>query len=424
MTKKQSRMVVLALGGALLLGSFVRADGFRNAPDTAAAIGLAGNNIAWVDDASAVFFNPANLVDLTNRQVLTSATLGYAGSSYRPNGQSPVGSVPTTTDLPWFALPSFAVAWPLPEEDLAFGLGVNVPYGRQSCWDNAGNFRYTAPTYSKMMVLDIDPSVAWRISDELSVGAGLDLYYGRLQFRQVLPWSYILSAPGLPDGLAQATADGWAVGANAGVTWRPTPDQRVALTCRAPFDLHFSGDLTVSDVPAGAPVVSESSFDTTFQFPTIVALGYGVQVTDTLTLETDVEWLQYSRFKAMSLDAGANNPLLQAAGLASMPADWNDTWTFGLGAAWQFAPQWTLRGGYEYLESPEANRTFAPSFLDKSQSLVGLGFGFREGPNAVDLAGAVGIFGTRSVRNNQNLAYDGDYIFSATIVALTYTRDF
>ena len=410
MTKSQTCVVLFALGGVLLPGLSVRADGFRNAPDTAAAIGLAGNNIAWVDDASAVFFNPANLVDLTNRQVLTSATLGYGGADYSgPKGQQ------TTTDMPWFALPSFAVAWPLPEEDLAFGLGVNVPYGRQSCWDNAGLFRYTAPTYSNMMVLDINPSLAWRISDELSVGAGLDIYYGRLQFRQVLPW---------PGGLAQATADGWAVGANAGITWRPTPDQRVALTCRAPFNMHFSGDLTVSDIPPGAPVAPESSFDTTFQFPTIVVLGYGVQVTDTLTLEADVEWLQYSRFQEMTLDAGANNPLLQAAHLANMSTDWNDTWTFGLGATWQFAPQWTLRGGYEYLESPEPNRTFAPSFLDNSQSLVGLGIGFRSGPNAVDLAGAVGIFGTRSVRDNQDAAYDGDYNFNAAIVALTYTRDF
>ena len=67
MTKSQTCVVLFALGGVLLPGLSVRADGFRNAPDTAAAIGLAGNNIAWVDDASAVFFNPANLVDLTNR---------------------------------------------------------------------------------------------------------------------------------------------------------------------------------------------------------------------------------------------------------------------------------------------------------------------------------------------------------------------
>ena len=407
--KNEARGVMAVLFSALTLGSRAWAAGFGNPPDTATAVALAGNNIAWVDDASAVFFNPANLADLPSRQFLCSTTVGYGETQFRsPNGTT------TGTGLPWFALPSVAVAWPLPAEGLALGLGVNVPYGRQSTWNNAGFFRTNAPVYTKLMVLDINPALAWRISDEWSVGAGLDIYYGRLQFRQVMPW----------DGWAQAKADGWSVGANAGVTWRPTPDQRVALTCRTPFDLHFSGDLTVSDIPPGYPVAPESSFDTTFQFPTIVALGYGVKVTDTLTLETDVEWQQYSRFKRMNLDAGANNWLLQQNNETSMPTDWNNSWTFGLGASWTFAPQWTLRGGYEYLESPAPNSTFTPSILDKSQSLVALGLGYRTGPNAVDLGAATGIFGARRVRDNQVPAYDGNYNFSATIVALTYTRDF
>ncbi len=70
------------------------------------------------------------------------------------------------------------------------------------------------------------------------------------------------------------------------------------------------------------------------------------------------------------------------------------------------------------------NRTFAPSILDNSQSLVAFGLGWRNGPNAVDLGAAVGIFGGRTVRNNQNPYYNGDYDFSATIVSLTYTRNF
>ncbi|MFZ4397234.1 MAG: OmpP1/FadL family transporter [Kiritimatiellia bacterium] len=413
-----SRAAMIALCGALVCGALVRADGFRNPPDTAAAIGVAGNNRAWVDDASAVFFNPANLADLTNRQVLISGTVGYGETQYRS-----LAGTTTGTELPWFALPSMAIAWPLPADGLGLGLGVNVPFGRQSSWDKNGYFRANSPTYTKMMVLNINPSLAWRASDEFSVGVGLDIYYGRLQFRQYLPWPAIV---GGGEGLAQAASDGWACGANAGITWRPTPDQRVALTCRTPFNLHFSGDLTVRDIPPplSPVVVPESDFSTTFQFPTIVALGYGIRVADTLTLEADVEWLQSSRFKKMTLDAGANNWLLQQNNEASMPTDWNNNWTFGLGAVWQFAPQWTLRGGYEYLQSPAPNRTFTPSILDNSQSFVTLGLGFRSGPHAVDLAGGLGIFGGRTVRNNQVSSYNGDYDFSASLVALTYTLNF
>jgi len=411
--QKQSTVIL----SILLLVTSAQADGFRNPPDTAAAVGEAGKVVAWVNDASAVFFNPANLADITNRQFLISSTIGYGQTKFR----SLTGAT-TETTRPWFDLPSMAMAWPL-QDDLVFGIGLNVPFGRQSCWDKNGFFRDLTPVYTSMMVVDLNPSLAWRISDQVSVGAGLDIYYGRLQFNQYIPWGAMPLGAG--EGLARGTADGWAVGANAGITWRLTPDQRIALTCRAPFNLHFTGDMTVL---GGTPppylasaVASSSSAATTFQFPTIVALAYGLKVTETLKLEADAEWLQYSRFKRMNINAGANTFLSSAL---SAPTDWNNTWTCGLGASWQFATQWTLRGGYEYLVSPSPNRTFAPSILDNSQSLVAFGLGWRNGPNAVDLGAAIGIFGGRTVRNDQIAAYNGDYDFSATVVSLTYTRDF
>ena len=408
--KRYGRVSAFLAGllGLLTAGQVV-ADGFRNPPDTAAAIGQAGKCVAWVDDASAVFFNPANLVDLAARQALVSVTIGNGGAIYR--GQA--GK--TDTDLPWFGLPANAIAWPLPDERLAVGLGVHVPFGRSSAWDRDGLFHYTAPVYARMMVLDITPALAWRVSDEVSVGAGLDIYYGRLHFREFLP-------PFFGD-VAKAAADGWAFGANAGVTWRLAPGQRLALTCRAPFDLKFSGTLHIDN--AQPPyVVPDSSLSTTFQFPMIVTLAYGVQVTDSLRLETDVEWLQYSRFGAMRVNGGANAFLLQAAGQANQPTEWNDTFTFGLGASWHFAPAWTLRAGCEYLQSPEPDRTFSPTILDNNQSLVCLGIGYKRGPHAVDLGIAHGIFGHRNVRGNQNPAYVGEYEFSAEVAALTYTFDF
>ena len=107
-----------------------------------------------------------------------------------------------------------------------------------------------------MSVLDISPTVAWRICDQVSVGLGLDLYYGRMEFREAVPFS--------DGGSVRASGDGYAVGANVGVTWQITERQRLALTCRSPFDLRFEGDGTAPGY--------ESDFGGTFFFPTIVPL--------------------------------------------------------------------------------------------------------------------------------------------------------
>jgi len=384
------------------------ADGYRNPPSTAAALGMGGNDRVWVDDASAILVNPANLVDVSNRQVQVSGMVGYSQASLN----SQYGTFETRD--PWSFLPELALAWPLPQEGITAGLGVSVPYGRQTVW-NRNDVLFAngaAPYYSTMAVLDVSPVMAWRLCDQVSVGLGLDFYYGRMEFREVFPGA----------GAIDARGSGYAIGANAGVTWQVTDRQRLALTFRSPFDLKFQGDTTTENIPGA---LSESDFSSTFFFPTIIGLGYGVQVTDSLRLEADVEWLQYSRNRRLAIDAGGNNPLLAAANESSMPQNWDDTWTFGLGASWHCAERWTLRAGYLYLQSPIPDSTFMPSMLDSDQSVLASGIGYQLGRGQrLDLAYAVGIMNSRQVHDNQNPAYDGTYDFAAQLVALTYTMDF
>lgn len=413
-----SRMTVAVAWGLTVCGA-LQADGFRNPPDTAAALGKAGKCVVWVDDASAVFFNPANLTDVGRLQLQVSGVVGYSHTDYRGDAGR------TETEEPWSGLPALAVAGPLPVRNLSFGLGLHVPYGRQTRWDDDGLFRYTAPVLSQMRVFDLSPALAWQVTETLSVGVGLDLYYGQMRFRQYVPWPAFV---GGGEGEAEAEADGWGLGANAGVTWRFAPRQRLSLTCRTPFDLDFDGDLDVSGAPdplvMGGMVAPGSDLSTTFSFPTIVALGYGLQVTDTLRVEADIEWLQFSRYEDLTLDADRNNAFLGQMGSRAIPQDWDDTWTFGVGADWRFAEHWTLRAGYLYLQTPTPDATFMPSMLDDSQSMVTIGLGFQSGRHAVDLAYALGLFSTRAIRGNRNPAYDGAYDFEAHLAALSYTFTF
>lgn len=393
----------------MLSPCLIWADGFRNPPDTAAALGKAGKHIVWVDDASSVFYNPANLVDVPSNQVQLSSLVGYSHANYYGRLRQ------TETEAPWGLLPNFALAWPLRDEhDLTIGLGIHVPYGRQTRWDEDGMLRYKAPVLSKMMVLDITPALAWRVSDTVSLGAGLDIYYGQLQIKQLLP---------LPGGRITAEADGVAAGGNAGITWHITPSQRLAFTCRTPFDLEFTGQMQTRNIPR--PAVDESDLATTFKYPTILALGYGIQCSESFRIEANLEWLQFSRYENMAIDAGDNNRLLKVLGLADTPQNWTDSWTFGLGADWRFAPRWIARTGYLYLQSPIPDETFAPSMLDVNQSVVSIGCGYQNGQHAIDFAYAVGLFDTRRASSGRIPGIEqGAYEFQGHLAALTYTYAF
>jgi long-chain fatty acid transport protein len=401
-------------GAALCLWALsATADGFRNPPDTAAALGEAGNHVAWVDDASAVLYNPANLVDVPSTQVQLSSMFGYSHADY--SGQ--LGTA--DTESPWGILPGFALAGPLHatdnSTDWAYGLGLHVPYGRQTHWDPDSSLRYAAPISTKLTVADLSPSLSWRVCDSVSIGAGPDFYYGQLRFRQLAPFT--------PQSRMAADMDGYGFGGNAGITWRMTESQRLALTYRSPFDMKFRGDLKTTEIPISA--TDSCDADTTFRFPTIVALAYGVQLTDTWRIEPKAEWLQFSRYKRMSVHAGDNEALVQSIGLGDSPQNWDDTVTLGIGTDWTFAPHWTARAGYLYLPSPIPDSTFAPTSLDVDQSIVSTGLGYSRGHHAVDLAYSLGIFDKRTVGYNQSPLYQNStYEFEGHLIALTYTYTF
>ena len=409
--------VAAIMVGVCAAVSVAVADGFRNPPDTASTLGRIGGRIAQVDDAAAAFYNPANMVDLARPSVMVSALVGYNHADY-----SSAWGGATDTEDPWKALPSLYVVWPGGDGQYSLGFAANLPFGRSTEWDKAGYFRYSTPYYAELSVYEFSPSFACDLGGGVSLGVGLDIYYSSLDFRQVVPWSLALGIPA-PDGEMKAAGNGTGFGVNAGLTWRMTSSQRVALTYRSPFDIQYDGDLTIEDIPAGAAgmVASTSDFETKFKFPTIVGLGYGVQLTKTVRVEADVEWLQFSRFDSLDVDAGVNNALLASAGLSTMRQNWDDTWTFGVGGDWKFAPDWVLRAGYIYLQSPAPNETFMPTMLDVNQSVVSVGLGYKHGPHAVDVAYALGIFDDRSISDNANTAYNGDYEFEGHLAALSYS---
>ncbi len=66
---------------------------------------------------------------------------------------------------------------------------------------------------------------------------------------------------------------------------------------------------------------------------------------DTLRVEIDGEWLEFSRYETLVINDSTS-------GATAIPQNLDDTWTAGIGAEWEFKPQWTLRGGFMYLENP------------------------------------------------------------------------
>ncbi|HMP72974.1 MAG TPA: outer membrane protein transport protein [Kiritimatiellia bacterium] len=402
------------------LSASLFADGFRNPPEGASALGRIGGRIAYTEDASAIAHNPANLVDLDQPSAYLSLTLGYSKMKFEaPDGRS------TSSRSPWALLPNLFAATPLGEDGWAFGIGLTSPYGRSTELPEDSPFRYSAPYYTQLMSANVAPTVAKRLNERLSVGFGVNFLYTDLEFRQIYPWGVVLGNPALPDGRNTISADGYGVGAAAAITYAIRDNQRIALTYRSPIKVDLEGSFRITDIPvdpvrgpAGAP---RSDFESDITFPMVIAFAYGIQLTDKLTLEANIEWARQSSFDKLDLDAGINQPLLPSD---SIETDWNDNWTYGLSALYQIDDQWVLRAGYIYLESPVPSRTMLPTTAEEDQSVVSIGVGYTSGNHRLDATYSLGLFNGRRVTNSDTPDFNGKYDFEAHLFSLAYALNF
>lgn len=390
-------------------------EGFRNPPAGAYSLGRAGGRFAQNDDPSTAYHNPANTVDIEGTTL--SLAPGFVYISIERNGGT------EQTKEPWKALPHFFATHKI-NDKFSAGLAIVSPYGLSNEWEQKGGFadgsspatlRYQAPWFTEMKTIDVNPSLAYRVRDNLSIGAGVNVQWSELTFKRFYPWTLVAGAP--EDGVLKARGDGFGIGGNAGITWEFIEGHRVAATVRTPIEVDYDG---YNEFEGFSPVgPSRAHFSTRIETPTIVGIGYGVQLTEAVQLEVNAEWLEFSNFKTLAIDAGANNPFI--GGPVSQEQNWDNTFTIGIGGSWQVCENWRVNAGYQYYESPVPTSTFTTTIPDADQNVFTVGLQFKRGRHAIEGAYG-GIF--YDERNIPAGVYAGRYDITVHLVALGYTFSF
>ena len=401
-------------------------EGFRNPPPGTFSLGRAGGRIAHIDDSSAVTHNPANLVDLTGAEVQftpTVANLKWEFSSGAAPGQT------SSTEEPWKILPAIFGAVPLKNREVVFGLGITTPYGIGSEWDVdtpafaplTGALRYQSPHSTDLKTFNFNPSVALRLGEHAQIGAGFDCLWSELTLKQYYPWFLVTGSFADPDGNAEAKGDGVGFGGNVGLTITVAERHRFAVTYRSPITVNYEGDFDLDNVPAALGGQRlRTGFESEIQFPTIVAVGYGLQVCDTVRLEVDAEWIQFSTFDELPLRVEAPPPGLPT----SAPEDWEDTFTIGIGGDWRMAPSWRLRASYQYYQSPVPDSTLSPAVVDANQNVITVGLAYHSRRHSFEVAYSPVLYDKRHIRNSYNPAFNGDYEVTLHLISVAYRFSF
>ncbi|MCA9452891.1 MAG: outer membrane protein transport protein, partial [Nitrospira sp.] len=155
-------------------------EGWRLPYQGAAAAGQGEAFIAQADDASALYYNPAGLTQLRGVQVQFGANFITGKFEYTsPTGQQVDGNLRQPVAMP----PPSQFYLTANLKDLGFtalgpltvGIGLNSPFGLGSKWPDDAPFSNVV-TEATVPLLDIKPTLAYKIHEMVSLGAGMDIY--------------------------------------------------------------------------------------------------------------------------------------------------------------------------------------------------------------------------------------------------------
>ena len=359
----------LVLTGVSVAVSTAFAAGFQLTEQSSLGAGRAYAGAGIVgDDLSAVHYNPAGMTLLDGTRFQAGGVwIGLNADFKGNNGESENGR------LKGQMIPAGYVTHQV-NDKVWLGFAMTVPFGMGTEYDR--NWEHAnRGTSAKIYTFDMNPSIAYKVSDFISVGAGVSVQYAKAELGMRMD-----AVPGMGMAHGKVEADSWDWGYNFGVMISPTDKLRFGLAYRSAIKHEADGDVTLSSVNADtlnqmlpgagalAPLLEGQMLGTsaTIKTPDTLMLTGTWEVTDQLRLSGLIRWANWSNFDDLTLENSVPSGLGMMAGQfgpggqalvgqvkeVTIENKWQDTWLFSIGADYRINSAFTVRGGLAYETSP------------------------------------------------------------------------
>jgi long-chain fatty acid transport protein len=400
-----------------------------------AASGMGNAFSAQADDPSALHYNPAGMTQLQGLQFMAGALISGGSTNFT----SPTGVTATGDRNGSAAWPPSAFTYITANlkdlgmtalGDLSAGIGLTVPFGSLTRWPDNGPFR-SATTFSALPLLDIKPTLAYKVTEDLSLGLGADIY----TFTGLVGEGHV-EKQSIPVAGVKTELYGkdTAAGFNASLLYTALrnadgkPVANVGIVYRSQATLHLSGALLAN----GAKV---SDANATLVLPQVITGAVALWPVRThereWKLEMDVDYVGWKSVRNLDVTLGNGTTIAQ-------PQNWHNTYAVMLGTQYKWLeleslPNWevALRAGYTNQQNQMPDLTFDPGIPSSDLNVVGGGLGLlckEEGlllglmrcgdlgvgslkPKGigVDLSFQTALYEDRTVSGNRNPTVNGTY---------------
>jgi long-chain fatty acid transport protein len=319
----------------------------------------------WWNPA-AIGWDEGNSASFGATAIVPSGRVEDAGTQIDRPGVAPVpvgGTSLQRDPVQKGVLPSSAAAFRL-TDSIALGLAISSPYSFTTDYDPDGWQRYSA-IRTRLITLDVQPSIAWAPSERISIGAALNIEYSDAFLSNALP----NLAPGAPDGRFRLDGKGIDLGYSVGAQVRPLDRVTLGLAYKSAVDHKLPGVVSISGL-SGPLAARNLSSDIVVRFSTPWQLIFGGRfgVTDNLTLNAQAVRFGWSKFERIDLGAPISGGIEQ---------DYKNSWSFAFGADAAYSDRLTLRGGIQFDATPTRDTRRDPRVPDSDRVNYNAGASFK-----------------------------------------------
>ncbi|MCJ8234243.1 OmpP1/FadL family transporter [Aeromonas veronii] len=349
----------------LVIAGQTHAAGFQLAEQSATGLGRAFAGEAAIADNASVLSRNAAAMTRFDKMALSGGAI-YVSPDVNIEGKTAgllTHADATAHDIAAAAwVPNAYLIIPLSEQwrlgfsaTSYYGLGVKMP-------DNysAGHFG----NVSDIKTMDLGTSLAYRINEMWSIGAGISAIQGEGEVGGVFnvgPHKIVKHLEG----------DGWALGWNAGMLLTPSQNTRVGLSYRHDTTLTLEGNAQGAN--GLTPYEDTGRLD--LPLPATAELALFHQLTDKLALHGSLNWTNWSKFVQLEAE------LDHQGSMHIKDEHWEDSWRYAIGMTYQVTPKWQLRSGVAYDASPVPADRRTISIPDADRLWYSLGMGYQFTPN-------------------------------------------
>jgi long-chain fatty acid transport protein len=405
-----NRILVAAL---LAMSNAAFAAGFYSPSiGTPGSLGTAGvANPTNTRGADAAWTNPAGMTGIDQQHILTGfqlilpsvkfSTKSAENLSVLPRFQGPVQGDNGGNAAEIAPVPSFFYVRPLSER-LRFGFSSTAPLGGGV--DYGSNFvgRYALRDVT-LAGLALTPSLAYRVTDKFSIGAGISVLYTTLEqsiaIRQGAP------DPALDGRVKFENLDDWGVQAVLGLTYAFTDRLLLGLVYRSEADTDLEGDVKFEGLrnPQLASFLPDD-VKISWTNPQWIEAGLRYRMDDETQLYINAGWQEWSKFSDNVLSF--SNEQVQ-----ELDRNWDDTWHAGIAAVRALSPGSIVSVGLAYESSPVRDKYRTLDFPVDEMWKLSAAYGWRQGDNMSFALGATLSFvGDAPLEQTaQRVTVRGDY---------------